>query len=603
MSVIQQVFAKLKHAGGLRFLDASDIEETADAKVMTASERAITARFGAPSLSNPAIIGIDDNKNAWIYLTPSDFMWKPLADIKAVTDQLAPVAGGITSVTAATPTFSLADGAGAVWASFTPSECSYKPINDLQAVTDQLAPIAGGIKSVTAATPTFSLADGAGAVWASFTPSECSYKPINDLQADVAALQAGQESTMWAELYPVGQALHMIYYGQSLTAGRGAAAISTSPLAYAYRYVGGVAAQDNIGSSSSATNHASIVAHIETDMTDGGRGAFLYGETPAYGGAMMLHQLYAADGFDMGTDAPVLLSSVPAIGGQSLVNLMPGGASSGWTFLTDAIGYAPARCLADLSRAYGGLGLGWNQGQAEIGLGTPGETYKTNMISMRASAEALVQAAEGNTRPFPIFIAQVAAHPNYSVADPIIARAQLELCQEQAYFALACPDYIFTRQADGIHITATSELWMGAYQTLCAYRWCVKGEKPVPLVPTAQRLGARTIALTFPVASGRKLQWDTAIVAAQTNYGFTAVNTATSAALTITGVTIGGAGRVAYLTFSADLPAAAQIRYAWQSGDGKKGAGNLRDDDPLVFDPSGHNLPMHTWAPIFDLEV
>lgn len=461
--------------------------------------------------------------------------------------------------------------------------------------------VAGRVGRVAYTGPAVLFVDGNEQVFGAFGDEDFDYKPLNDLRDAVAGLQSGT-SSQWSELYPAGQIVHMIYYGQSLQAGRGAEVINDTPLTYAYRYVGGVAAQDDIGSSSSATNHASLVAHVETEKTGGGRGANFYGETPAYGAAMMLNQLYAADGFTMGDDAPALLSSVPAIGAQRLAALMDGGSSDGWEYLTDDIAYGPTAAAA-ISLAYGGLALCWQQGQADIAIGTSLLSYKTNMKSLREAAEALMQAAEANDRPLPVLIAQIAAHPNYEVSDPVIARAQLELCQEEDYFGFAVPDYIFERQNDGLHITSTSTVWMGAYFGLAAYRWCILGQKPVPLVPTGRRAGARTIALTFPLSSGRKLEWDTTIVDEQTNYGFTAVDASDESSLTISDVSIGGAGRMVYLSFSGDLPDTVQVRYAWQSDDGEKGAGNLRDDDPLVFDPGGFALPMHSWAPIFDVEI
>lgn len=415
---------------------------------------------------------------------------------------------------------------------------------------------------------------------------------ITSLRTDVDAVAAGL-SDRWAKLKLLGEICHIIVDGQSLSRGQAASpVISTTPSSVAYRFNGGARADD--GGSNSAANHGSLVPLIETSYSQ-------LHETPSSGCVEMLVQLLSSeDGIDLPALGQKLLLSNPGQSGVNIAQLSPGGTY--WTRLQDDITYGKA-CADALGKSYAVGATCWIQGESDYSIATSQSAYVALSLTLIAAIRAQAAAVTGIDRQIPFLTYQVATHFHGGQSIPAVALAQLQLAQTQDGVALALPTYFLTFAADGVHVVNTSSKWMGAYFGLAIKRWLFDGKKPTPLAPSLiQRLDSKTLAVRYLVAAGKQLVWDTTTAPAMSNYGFDIVDS-TGAALTISSVTLVGRDVVQFKTSTA-IPAGARLRYAWR-GDSHRGIGNLRDNagDTLKFQPAGLNLPMHTWAPIIDMEI
>lgn len=438
--------------------------------------------------------------------------------------------------------------------------------------------------------------DGAGNPWAKFKPTSFDYVPFNAVKADVANLKLGYGD--YVRLQALAEYVHYIFYGQSLAVGNGAGLIGGPALTYALKAQAGVRAWD--GGTNFAANWSSLVNLVETAVGPNG-------ETCAYGFATMLRQLVLADtGLDLANLPSRLIISAPGQGATGVVglsktiNINPSVTQQiPYPRLIGDVTYAKAATTA-LDRTYsvGALLIlhGEGDAQAFTGAGIFGFLWERLRTDLQTDARSIV--GDSNLI-IPAITSQMSTFLFGGSGDVGIALEQVYLALNQPYWALCSPQYHMPYLADNRHMTQVGYRWMGAYFAVCAYKWIFKGTKPPPLLPDRFTILGNTALLHFPIPASRGLAIDTTQVAAQTNYGFSAVD-ATGAALTINSVRLAGLDTIAIEFATAPAAGGTYIQYAYT---GLPAKGNIRDNtgDTLVFDPGGQNKRMDIWMPTSNL--
>ena len=437
--------------------------------------------------------------------------------------------------------------------------------------------------------PEFALTDATNRRWFTVTPRALSHPTIDAHAARLADLEAGKTGD-WREIAPTAERMGLAIYGASHSRGFASLpVISGAAQPWGLRFVGGVRPDDAGGNT--AAQFGSTVALNETATSE-------LGETVASGIAAMIAQLLAAeDGIAAATMNQQLLLSSSGQPGTPVTELADP-ASPYHQRLLAATQYG-ASTAATAGKTFASAGMAFPSGASDYAQGVSRETYVAKVRVLRLAAEAKARAESGlATRPYPIFLAQPAAHLHQGSAVPSIALAHLDLTADR-YIGFACPSYIYPVGGDQLHFTALGSKWLGAQIGWFIKRWLWNGEKVAPLVPTVRASGARLL-LRFPVRAGRRLVVDTATVPAQASWGFTAVDGA-GAAVALSNPRL--AGRDGIILDAASAPGAGfRLRYGW-TGNGHVGLGNVRDDDPTVFDPGGLALPIRQWVPILEVTL
>ncbi|WP_156026196.1 hypothetical protein [Xanthobacter sp. 91] len=442
--------------------------------------------------------------------------------------------------------------------------------------------------------------DGGGNILVRITPDTMDHPDVNAIRSAVLAGRgavAKARDPQWNGIRALAEMLHVISYGQSLSRGHNTIEpVTTTPLDYAYRFIGGARPDD--GGSDPAVVYASLVPFIETAVVPYDPAGGL-AETPLGGCLRMIAQLLRdEDDVDLVAAGQALLGSAPGAGGKSMAELSDG--TPYFARLEDHITYGMTRS-GGLGRSYAVSAMLWLQGERDYQIGTTQSAYLAALRQLRLDAQASAQAATGFASPLPLVTYQTATHPRLGVSTPSIALAQLEACGDD-YIALASPTYHLPYSATSdVHFDAAGSAWFGAYCGLTLKRWLWDGQKPKALTPLAPMRQGPRIIVPFDVDAGRRLVLD-ATVGGFANQGFTLVD-GSGSALTISSVALSGPAAV-QITAAATVPVGARLRYGW-AGDGHIGGGNVRDNagDSLVFDPGGLSKPLHKWAPIFEIEV
>lgn len=139
---------------------------------------------------------------------------------------------------------------------------------------------------------------------------------------------------------------------------------------------------------------------------------------------------------------------------------------------------------------------------------------------------------------------------------------------------------------DAEHLTNVGYYKLGEYHAKVHRKVAIDGLAWEPVHPYSITREGATVVARF-LAPALPLAWDTAAVAAKTNYGFTYTDDTSSAA--ISSVTLTGADEVT-ITLTA-TPSGANPRLTYN-------VGNLRDSDPAT---SGYDAaPLHNWAVSFN---
>jgi hypothetical protein len=507
-----------------------------------------------------------------------------------------------------------------IWMKITPTIFLHPVIDALGATVTTLNNALGKLATMTRSAiggPEFSLTYATDKTrWFRVTPTQIQHPVIDGYANRLTNLESGTAPTItadptWNSIRAIGEIVHFEGYGQSLARGHSSAGaggvgtvISSAPSNYGLMFSGGVRPDDN--STVSATIYAGLQSLAESWVTtpaDSSTSGGNDGETPMAGAVQMLAQmLIARDGIDPSTSGQKFLVSDSARGGASAALLTK---ANGTRYPRLLANIQAGKACADASgKSYASAALFYTQGESDIGSATDPTTWTNTVLGILASVQTDWQATTGTNRPVPMIIYQTASAPSYNANDPAIPLAQTAMAIANNYVGFATPTHFLPYNANDIHLTGVGSKWLGAYYGLFAYWWLFKGIKPAPMIPTIYAEGNQIIA-RFPVDAGRKLVIDSNLLELMPNFGMQARNAA-GTAKTLTNPRL--VGRDCVVWTAGETPADVwQFCYGFSaqtaSGRTNIAGGNIRDDNPLIFDPSGINRPMYKWAPIFKVAL
>ena len=387
---------------------------------------------------------------------------------------------------------------------------------------------------------------------------------------------------------------HIVFYGQSLSVGyMGIPALSTAATALGYRFKAGVRSLDAFhttpdGGDPVITEEVEPLRETELAM---------FGETPATACVRMIEQLLADEDGLTPEGVPLrFLMTAPGANTMSVAELSSQNAFEG-VKSNALLGVQAARTL---QRSYRLSALAWIQGESDYVIGTPPDEYARSVRRLRSTVGSIRTGMDPTAPTLPMLVTQTATHRAAGRERPTIGLAQLELGRDEN-IALACVAYALPFWPNDVHLAAAGYQWLGAYHGLALKRWLFDGVKPRHLDPLRARAVGTSIEVEFDVPGG-SLTLDTDAVVEQPAFGFTVVG-GDGAELPIQSVRLAGPSTVELQLESPERPPLA-VRYAW-TGDGMKGLGNLRDSagDMIRYRAEGYELPLHNWAPIFELTV
>lgn len=316
-------------------------------------------------------------------------------------------------------------------------------------------------------------------------------------------------------------------------------------------------------------------------------------ETPISGATeCIMERVEIENGYRYTDYSYQLLGTAPGINGVEIAQLTKAGTNpANYARMLFEMGIA--KNLANAAGKTMQVGsVFFTHGSGDYGLHTPKATYKSSNSQLVTDIGTDIALLTGQPTDVRVLCAQSADHIYSGGAgtEPYIALAQLELSEEIDNFDIVGPIYLFPKvSSDNVHLTNIGSKWMGAYYGLAYKRLVLDGEPWAPLTCIEAYVQGNIIFARFHVPVGR-LVFDTTQVPAQTNMGFSVLNSAL-AALTVSSVTITGPDTVRIMTTA--TPAGGRLRYGF-GADG----GNLRDTqgDRIRFNPSGFNWRMDNWA-------
>ena len=330
-----------------------------------------------------------------------------------------------------------------------------------------------------------------------------------------------ESDSLPAEKFPLkaklADLIHLIIYGQSLSAGVNAAPLQTiTAILNAWRYIAGVRAQD--GSGTSAEKHASIVAYTETQADTGDGIGY---ETPMGGAitALLDRMAVNVEGYSPG-DVQVL-GSAPGQGSRSISELkQPTGTYM--TRVVDDMSYGIARAN-EKGWTYAPHAVIWMQGETDQSAGTSAETYKNSFSEMVDTINGYASTVLGRTIELPWFTYQFNSWKNRTpnTTYPTIPLALLDLARTRGDTRLVQPMYMYD-YADNAHL-------LGFDSKICGYRFGLAIEQELITGAKFEPLWSKDISLQGGVANiwynpVGKLVLDTSLVTDPGNYGFSVID-------------------------------------------------------------------------------
>lgn len=345
---------------------------------------------------------------------------------------------------------------------------------------------------------------------------------------------------------------------------------------------------DNIGFAARASSPVATVTLTVANTEVTGRG-----ESPMYGALGHIKALIQAESGLAYTDMSYqLLACNNGYSGYALAQLNKGTVPYNLALSQVTSGYSIAQTAG---KTFMVGAMFWTQG--ETNAADTMAAYRDALKQLALDWDTDTKAITGQTVDVPLICYQTATNGTTNVA-----LGQLAAANESDLVYMACPMYQFDYY-DVQHINAISSKWLGAYYGLVYKRVVIDGEDWSPVQPLSHVLQGNVLLVTFNVPV-RPLVLDTTLVPAQTNYGFTAVNSA-SAAVTINSVEVVGPATVKF-TLAASV-AGGKLRYGHNTATGKSpfvgGCGNLRDSqgDDMVYEVL--DKPMHNWCVIFEYSL
>lgn len=413
---------------------------------------------------------------------------------------------------------------------------------------------------------------------------------ISTLTAQVAALSSGGQfrETVFADINGIQGS------GQSLIVG----VVATPGLTTAQPFANVMLANGEHDFSTSGDLQGITGAPTSTALAP-----LVYtkiGETVGLGGANMVKsQLNAAGGPNVD-----FAWSNNGRGATAIAALSKGTNYFTWGLQQQAL----LKSLANAQgKSYAQRSIWWMQGEADASAANDKAVYKAALKQYIADWNTDLP----QTHVVPLLTYQMASHAvrgaGTTWVPPNIAQAQLEASLEDDNIFLVCPMYFVPYNADNVHLTNHSTRWIGQYFAKVDHIVNTLGLDWKPLHPIACRRQGAIIDVDFHVPVGQ-LVFDTSLVSAITNMGFTAVKNSDASAVTISSVALRGKTGVR-LVLSADPGEEVRVRYAWGanglgSGPTTGSRGNLRDQDATVSyhtNASGQPYPLQNWCVIFEM--
>lgn len=303
------------------------------------------------------------------------------------------------------------------------------------------------------------------------------------------------------------------------------------------------------------------------------------------------------------------------VGGARIDEINKG--TSPWN-LGMALVKAAKRIADDMGETIAVHGTHWVQGESNNYINPPGDPedyiwYKAMLIAVKNDFNVDVAALTGQTDRIPLFTYQVTSHAGTNDAQvgvthwPAAAIGQWKASLEDDEIVCVGPIYQFSF-SDGVHMDNHGYRHMGHYYAKAYYEWNINQRKFLPLQPTQiKRISPNHVDITFHVPYP-PLVFDTDLVLATPDYGFTVQN-ADDSLIDIVSVNISSPTTVTIITRD-NIPDDAIVSYArrvthlgMKGPAGRGGSrGNLRDCDPtLALDngPDGKPYPLYNWSVCF----
>jgi hypothetical protein len=272
---------------------------------------------------------------------------------------------------------------------------------------------------------------------------------------------------------------HIIGFGQSLMAGINSMPLQTvSAILNAYRFNGGVRAQD--GSGTSAENHASLLPYIETTHDTGDGVGY---ETPVGGAITAIFDRLSAEAEGYASGDIKILGSVPAQGSKTIAQLRqnPGPYMQR---IIDDMTYGKDRAN-ELGLTYSPHAMIYMGNESDQSAGTTEEAYLDSFDKMIAAVNGFASDVTGNTESLPWFIYQFNSWKNRTPNTdyPTIPLALLKLARTRDDVRLVQPMYMYDYY-DTAHL-------LGFDSYICGYRFGLAIEQEMLSGKNSNRCGRR----------------------------------------------------------------------------------------------------------------
>jgi hypothetical protein len=453
--------------------------------------------------------------------------------------------------------------------------------------------------------------------WLNFemTPTRINHPAFNRVQHfPVDALA----SPSLSDIATLAEYVHLIAIGQSNPNGFAATpAISTTASTNALMFNGGVRPDqgNTVNSNILAGARASLTALVESNATTSFAGFANGGETCLTATVDMIVQLLAQeDGLDFSSFNQKFLCSVDANGGSGIAGMRAGIPGPPYVYNRYSASMTAGRDLANAAdKSYVPGVMIFIQGETDNANNVTYSYYLTELQGVQSDFQGVSDGLMGSNRRAPMAILQTTTHlVPPSPTRPNVALAQLAACSDEKFLFVG-PGYVMPMATVGIgqlHYSNVGQKWIGGFMGLAIKRLLFDQVKIAPLVPTftCQPNGADTkIIARFPVDYGKRIEGgvipgipNTALTV-QSNWGVTATaaDGVTAKALTNPKVV----GRDCVVWDAPETPADAWLfRCAW-TGSNPQAWCNIRESDPIIFDPMGLRLPVQRWVPICEVSL
>lgn len=395
---------------------------------------------------------------------------------------------------------------------------------------------------------------------------------------------------------------HIIGFGQSLAAGINSMPLQTiTAILNAYRFNGGVRAQD--GSGTSAENHASLIPYIETTHDTGDGIGY---ETPMGGAITAIFDRLSVEGEGYSSGDIKLLGSVPAQGSKTIAQLRqnPGPYMQR---IIDDMTYGKARAN-ELGLTYSPHAMIYMGNESDQTAGTTEDAYIDSFDKMIAAVNGFASDVTGKTESLPWFIYQFNSWKNRTPNTdyPTIPLALLKLARTRDDVRLVQPMYMYDYY-DTAHL-------LGFDSHICGYRFGLAIEQEMLSGKKFEPLWSQDVILQGgignvfynPVAG---LALDTSLVTDPGNYGVSLVDPDNNP-LVITEVS----ARLDRLRVRASggIPSGSKLRLGFTGGttgtlpsrtNGPRCC--LRDNqgDTIKYDPNGIAYRMDNYAIVEEITL